>query len=250
MDVAVAGVTRDIRARVADGASLVGAFALTRRTYVRAGYEPADDGKPLRVTEYHAVPGVVVLTALAEGRVVATLTALPDSVVGVPAEKVFPAELASLRAEGRPLFEMIALASETLSVREFVATFDALVRIGFQVFVGRDRQVRCLMTVNPSHSAFYRQVYGARRLGETAAHPTVGGAPADLYLVDEEGMWAVGSRMYAPIFHDRLPAAVLDVPPIHVGLLRAAASLSSATTPEELDRVLALTRRDQPERPE
>lgn len=67
-------------------------------------------GVPVRVTPFLMLPSTVKFVALRGGEVVATISLILDSKLGLPMECIFGAELAALRAQGRRLAEVGALA--------------------------------------------------------------------------------------------------------------------------------------------
>lgn len=67
-------------------------------------------GVPVRVTPFLLLPSTVKLVALRGGEVVATVSLMLDSQLGLPMQSLFFDELAALRRKGRRLAEVGALA--------------------------------------------------------------------------------------------------------------------------------------------
>lgn len=86
---------------------LEGAFALLHDSYVDVGLMKPDPSG-LRVTSYHAIPSSVTLIGKAGAEVVATLTIIADSKLGLPSDQFV--DLSKLRQGGNRLAEISALA--------------------------------------------------------------------------------------------------------------------------------------------
>ena len=173
----VMGVTRDIQVKIAtEQAEFEEAFALVAANYRARGYESPGD-KPYRFTPYHALPTTVTLVAKHEGKVVATLSLVPDTeFLGLPMESIFGEEIAGLRQEGRKMAEAISLADSGLSIREFVQVFKAMIRLGMQYHASRGGDT-FVITVNPRHRSFYQKVLGFESLGPRRILPDGPGPP-------------------------------------------------------------------------
>ena len=205
----VMGVTRDIRVKLAtEQAEFEEAFALVAANYRARGYEAPGD-KPYRFTPYHALPGTATLVAKHEGKVVATLTHVPDNeVLGLPMESIYGEEIAGLRQEGRKLAEVIGLADSGLSVREFVQVFKSLIKLEMQYHASRGGDT-WVITVNPRHRSFYQKVLGFESLGPRRTYPTVQDHPAEAYLLDVESMQKNAPQKYQEVFGESLAESIL-----------------------------------------
>ncbi len=67
-------------------------------------------GVPLRVTPYLMLPSTIVFIAKRRGEVVGTMALIRDSELGLPMEGTFTQEVTALRAQGRRIAEVGALA--------------------------------------------------------------------------------------------------------------------------------------------
>ena len=205
----VMGVTRDIQVKIAtEQAEFEEAFALVAANYRARGYESPGD-KPYRFTPYHALPTTVTMVAKREGKVVATLSFVPDTeLLGLPMESIFGEEIAGLRREGRRMGEAMSLADSGLSIREFVQVFKAMIRLGMQYHASRGGDT-FVITINPRHRNFYQKVLGFESLGPQRSYPTVQDHPAEAYLLDIESMKQNTPPMYQEVFGESLAESIL-----------------------------------------
>jgi hypothetical protein len=159
------------------------AWALVHRNYLRKGF--ADPGGPgLWYGLHDALPDTTTLVVREGARVIATLTEVFDSPLGLPADDVFADQLAPLRRDGRRPCELISLASETDSMARGTDTLKALFRAAYVVAAQVEDATDLVMTVNPRHTAFYERIMLFSRLGEVRDYGKVAGAPAVLMRLD------------------------------------------------------------------
>ena len=233
--VPVPGIGRDIEVKFASGRDeLEEAFQLVAANYRARGYEAAST-KPLRFTPYHALPDTRTLVAKHAGHVVATLSAVPDNtLLGLPMESLYGAEIAALRDKGYRMAETTSLADTGLSLREFLQVFVALIRLGMQYHTaqGGDAYV---ITVNPRHASFYSKVLGFLPLGPCRAYACVQDAPAEAFWVSNDLLKERAPRMYGEIFGQPLPEQALQTVRMPRDLVRYFArqsNLGDSTTAE------------------
>jgi hypothetical protein len=119
-----------------------------------------------------------VFVARAGGAVVATVSVIADSVLGLPCDELYAAELAAFRATGRRLGEVSALAVSDAWRGAGLATLRALVRV-VGVY-GRDiaRLDDLCIAVHPRHAPFYEGLLRFTRFGGLKTYDAVNGAPA------------------------------------------------------------------------
>ena len=145
---------------------------LVHDTYVARGLRDA-------MSHAAARPGsAAVFVARIDGAVGATLSLLPDSTRGLPVDALYRAELAALRASGRRLAEVGALAVG----RPWRGAALALVRPLVQLVGIYARDLRGVdelcIAVHPRHAPFYERGFGFTRFGAEKAYGAVKGAPA------------------------------------------------------------------------
>jgi hypothetical protein len=109
---------------------------------------------------------------------------IPDSAIGVPCDDLYAAELAPLRACGRRIAEVSALAIHEqwrdvglLVVRKLVQM------IALYAHRLADLDTLCI-AVNPRHARFYESCLRFQRFGALKAYPAVNDAPAVALRLD------------------------------------------------------------------
>lgn len=89
-------------------------MALVYREYMVRGFIlPKYYKSGLRITPHHMTPGAVTFIALKYGKVVATLTLIPDSPLGLPFDMGYETEADDLRKSGRKICEVGYLAIDS-----------------------------------------------------------------------------------------------------------------------------------------
>lgn len=239
----VQGITRPIRVKFASTASeWEQAFRLAASSYQARGYEAPGDNH-LRFTPYHALPNTRTLVAKCDERVVATLSIVQDNtLLGLPMEDVYADEIRDLRRDGCRLFEVTTLADEELRMREFVQVFVSLIQLATQYHTshGGDTGV---IAINPRHRQFYTRVLGFARLGPCRSYAAVQDHPAEAFWVTESLMKNHAPNMHDTIFGKRLPREALLAPQLSRDLIRYFAAQSSLCEVEEIEKILAITER-------
>jgi hypothetical protein len=196
-----------------------GAFRLVHDQYVARGYiRPDPTGR--RAGAHHALDSTRVFVGRVDDDVVATVSLIPDSAIGLPCDDLYATELAPLRARGRRIAEVSALAIHErwrdvglLVVRNLVQ----MIALYADRLAGLD--TLCI-AVNPRHARFYESCLRFQRFGDVKAYPAVNNAPAVALRLD------LAREMRTP-----QPASAV---PFAAGLLE----------PSETGAVLATLRRD------
>jgi len=86
------------------------AFKLVHKIYLSKGYALRSlDESGLWCTIHHLHPRTLTLIAKKEGRAAGTVSIVPDSRLGLPADIIFPERLSPLRNAGRRLSEVFSL---------------------------------------------------------------------------------------------------------------------------------------------
>ena len=137
---------------------LQAAEELVRRRYAWRGYHVAhaDDFDTVSAGAERCQP--VTLLAEDRGKLLGTLTARPDSPLGLFAEQSYRAEIECLRREGRRVGELVRLAVE--EGVDWKAALDALVQSAYLVTRVVHLLTDVLIEVNPRHVRFYERVFG------------------------------------------------------------------------------------------
>ncbi len=174
------------------------AFALVHKEYLNRGYVRSDSAK-LRLSIYSALPQTTTFVAKKNERVVATVTLIIDSTLGLPMNSIYKEELDSLRRQGRRIAEVSMLASDTellgkdvslmLNSRKLFMIF-SLFKILFD-YAREIAEIQDLcIAVNPKHDLTYKFLF-FEKLGDLKEYKSVEGSPAvakrlDLTTVEEK----------------------------------------------------------------
>jgi hypothetical protein len=182
------------------------AFRLVHDQYVARGYmRPDPAGR--RIGRHHARPTTRVFVARVDGRVIATVSVIPDSRLGLPCDELYHAELAPMRGRGRRIAEVSALAVDDRWRDVGLLIVRGLVQM-IAVYAGRIARLQTLcIAVNPRHARFYESCLRFERFGPVKAYAAVNGAPAVALRLD------LARELSAP-----LPASAV---PFAAGLLEA-----------------------------
>jgi hypothetical protein len=179
---------------------------LVHDVYVARGLR--DVARPRRAT---TSARAAVFVARVDGAVGATLTLLCDSRRGLPADALYRVELAPLRAAGRRLAEVSALAVDPERRGAALALVRPLVQlVGIYARDVRGVDELCV-TVHPRHAPFYESQFGFVRFGVEKAYGAVKGAPAvglrlDLHRPPVRG--ALSGLLFRPAEITRVRAAL------------------------------------------
>jgi len=167
------------------------AFQLVHDQYVARGYMRPERSS-WRLSVHHAVPTTKVFVAQDEGRVVGTMTLIPDSPLGLPLDALYDGELATLRNEGRYVAEVSGLAIAEDVRASGLAILTALARLlGLYAIEVAGCHDICI-AVNPRHVGFYRRLFPhAVEIGERRSYAKVNGAPAVAVRIDLESLAAL-----------------------------------------------------------
>lgn len=156
------------------------ASGLLHQAYVEAGLVERH-GAPVRVTPFLMMPSTVRFVALLNGEVVATLSLVRDSELGLPLEEAYGEEIRALRVEGEVLAEIGALAvkphlrGQGLTMLLYKALWKTAVEM-----LGVTRMV---VAVRPQAAMFYEAALRFERLTPvTLRYPGINGDSAVLHL--------------------------------------------------------------------
>jgi hypothetical protein len=210
------------------------AFQLVARNYQACGYE-TPLASNLRFTPYHALPETVTLIARYEGRVVMTLSLVPDNTaLGLPLESIYKEEVARLRRQRRRLAEVISLAADQeVTMREFRQVFVTLIKLSIHYHMSRGGDT-WVITVNPRHRDFYTRGLGFAALGPPRTYSAVLDHPAEAYYMDIPLLEAQGPKMHREIFGEPVPAEALVAPPMLPHLVRYLGTQTSEASAQKI----------------
>jgi hypothetical protein len=152
-------VARDLR-------SLCEAFAVLHRAY--AGRGLVGHGAGVRVTPHHLLQESLVLVVRRDEEIVGTATVTRDSPAGLPLDRDYGAELATLRRRGATLAEIGSLGVDAHARGQVVVVLLSLAAL----WIGRriTGASHCVIGVHPRVASYYERSYGFSALGPVKVH--------------------------------------------------------------------------------
>ncbi|MFM8314820.1 MAG: N-acyl amino acid synthase FeeM domain-containing protein, partial [Deltaproteobacteria bacterium] len=153
------------------------AFQILHDAYVGSGFMKAHPSG-MRITPYHALPSTSTLIATRDNKVIATVSIIRDSGLGLPLESIF--NIKELKEKGRRVAEISSLAIHHSYRGNNGEVLFPLLKYLYRYcvnFFGVDYMV---IAVNPSRSDFYEAVLFFQRITSqiVAKYDFVQGAPA------------------------------------------------------------------------
>ncbi|MFC1479368.1 hypothetical protein ACFL6F_02120 [Planctomycetota bacterium] len=164
---------------------LEGAMQLVYHNYVEKGFCGLNRFH-MHFYLFDVLPETRTLVALRRGKVVATLTLVFDSELGLPSDHLYKKTLDTFRNKGRRIAEISKLSADLeLGVGQ-IEVVKGLFRLAW-ITAGKIRNATdfCVM-VEPRHERFYKHSYLSDRIGELKEDHEAGGAQSLLLLVDLE----------------------------------------------------------------
>jgi tetratricopeptide (TPR) repeat protein len=162
-----------------------GAVRLVYRNYIELGYCHLNRFE-VHFYLFDVLPETRTLVALHGDRVVATLTLVFDSPLGLPSGKLYPAELEALRAGGRRVVEISKLSVDRdLGVRG-LAVLKGIFRLAWLAASRVRGSTDFVIMVEPHHERFYANSLLFERAGELKPDPEAKDAPSVLLRLDLE----------------------------------------------------------------
>jgi hypothetical protein len=183
----IAAVAKETEYRLAhDREELEKAYRLVYREYLWRGYLKRDYPYPFKISLYNALPQTVTFVAVLMGEIIATVTLIPDSPLGLPMDQIYKSEIDLLRDQHRKIAEVSMLASNTEAFGKGISMMlnSSKLFLIFSLFkvlfdYGREKldiDDLCI-AIHPKHSLTYRFLF-FESFGETKAYPGVAGNPA------------------------------------------------------------------------
>lgn len=153
------------------------AYCFVQQTYEQKGFSNRDE-PPLRIKLQYALPGTLTLLAHdTEGRVIGTLTVVPDSELGLPMSEIFHDDLQRLRAGNKKICEYTGLcvvgANARINRQVLLNLYRSAWLYASEILNATD--ICCV--VNPRHESFYRKVFFYEPFGAAKSCAHVQGAP-------------------------------------------------------------------------
>jgi len=138
----------------------------------------APDPQELWYSVHDALPETVTVLVERSGELIGAVTVIPDSPLGLPADRVFPAETSALRQSGGVLAEAVSLVQGGVGERAGMVVAARLCEFTCLVAERLLGASDLVITVNPRHERYYRRVMLFERRGEEVPCDKVSGALA------------------------------------------------------------------------
>lgn len=148
-------------------------WSYRKRAYVE------DTPSHMRLSVFNAFPSTVTLVSILRGEVIASVTLVPDTEIGLPMDQIYSQELRGLRESGRKLVEATMFADRrNRDFRRSVPMLLVLMKHAFDYccFIAKADDI-CI-TINPRHEDFYQEYLIFKTLGPQRAYPSVLDNPA------------------------------------------------------------------------
>jgi len=193
---------------------LAAAFELVYRSYLgRRFIEPHPGGVVYRKSFGLPTSRTLIATSQ-DNTTLGTLSIVGDNPLGLELEGTYPAEVESLRRDGRRLAEITCLAIQPSHGIRPIAVFFELTRLMIHYAYWRKLD-DLLMAVHPRHYRFYWRHFRVWPFGPCRACTSVRGNPSiacriDLHTLKQNVVPAVRRRY----FDESFPEASLATPPI------------------------------------
>lgn len=178
---------------------LVEGFELVYSSYLAKGYIQPHPGRIVYQPVFGLPSTRTMVVVTPENDMAGTLSIVGDNPTGFQLESTYPAEVQSLRDDGRKIAEITCLTTESTGGFRPREIFVALTRftIHYAMWMGYDD---LLMAVHPRHYRFYWRLFRVDPLGPPRTHHAVEGNLSLFCRIDlgnlERNMTPELSRLY------------------------------------------------------
>jgi UDP:flavonoid glycosyltransferase YjiC (YdhE family) len=157
------------------------AFRVLHDAYVKRGLcDPSPSGR--RTSVYSFLPTTAIAVAMRDRLVLSTMSLIEDSKFGLPLEELYPAEVDDLRARGRRVSEIGALAVRSGERGHGLTLWMNSLLLRWGLFYRRLDDL--LIAVHPRSAPQYQRLYLFEPLGEERPYGKLRNAPAVLLRLD------------------------------------------------------------------
>ncbi len=156
---------------------LEAAYRLVYRSYLDRGYIE-DTPQRIRLSVFNALPTSVTFVSMLRGQVVATVTLVPDTSIGLPMDEIYHDEVQQLRDAGRRLIEVTMLADRRRELHRALHMVLELMKRVFDYATLVAHANDLCITINPRHETYYESYLLFRPLGGLKRYPSVRNNPA------------------------------------------------------------------------
>ena len=153
------------------------AYRLVYHSYLDRGYIEANEMGE-RFGFHNLLPETTTFVGMLKTTVIATVTLVVDTSMGLPMEEIYHDELEPLRREGQRLGEVTMLADRRQQFRRTLPMVLALFRVLMDHAIEVAKIDQLCITLNPRHADFYRELLHFHPLGGEKSYPSVRDNPA------------------------------------------------------------------------
>ncbi len=132
----------------------------------------------LRLSVFNALPETVTFVADLRDAIIATVTLVPDTSIGLPMDEIYHDEVQALRDQGRRLAEVTMLADRRHEIRRALPVVMQLMKRVFDYATLVLNANDLCITINPRHETYYRRFLLFQALGDLKTYPSVRNNPA------------------------------------------------------------------------
>lgn len=161
----------------ASRAELEDSFRLVYRSYLQRGYVVPSPTE-IRLGLHNILPAAATFVGIIEDTVIATVSLVPDSPMGLPMDGIYHDEADELRQQGRRLTEVTMLADRRMEIKRTLPMLLSLMKLVFDYAQLVLKANDLCITINPRHAAFYERYLLFEDLGPERSYDTVQGHPA------------------------------------------------------------------------
>ncbi len=187
------------------------AYGLVYVNYRQQGYIARNPAR-IRMSVFNAFPSTVTFVGKLRGDVVATVTLVPDTPVGLPMDAIYHDEVQSLRDQRRKLAEVTMLADRRHELRRSLPVLMSLMKQVFDYATLILELNDLCITINPRHESYYRRYLPFEPMGGLKAYPSVRNNPALAQRLDLDRAYENcegNQRLLKWFFTDRTPLDTL-----------------------------------------
>lgn len=171
-------------------------FSLVYKEYLRKGYIPKNYKSKLRLSFFNALPSTATFIAKQDKKVLAGVTLIPDSRLGLPMDKIYKKELDELRNTGARIAEVSQLAIDTtLFGTGLFSMFNfsklifilRLFRLVLHYALDVENLTHICIAINPKQECLYKFLF-FEQIGGLKYYGSVNKAPAIALKLELDGL--------------------------------------------------------------
>ncbi len=183
------------------------AYRLVYLSFLQREYI-AESASKLRFSIFNALPETVTFVAELREAIIATVTLVPDTPIGLPMDEIYHEEVQALRDRGRKLAEVTMLADRRHEIRRALPVVMQLMKRVFDYATLVLKANDLCITINPRHETYYRRFLLFQPLGGLKTYPSVRNNPALARRLDLDNVREAcegNQRLLRHFFTNRTP---------------------------------------------